>query len=121
MLNGGLQVGADLNPIDLAPQAGMVRRLQGGPQGQRGLLAESGAHPLAHPAKGPEDEDLAGHGAHRRPNSFRTTWRRSRFGAVSVVSGSLISSSIMPRSERAAFTGIGFVSQKSTSNNGRSR
>ena len=58
---------------------------------------------------------------HRRiPRSFITTLSRSRLASSMVVSGSRISASHQPSAAQAALSGIGLVSQKSTSKSGNS-
>ena len=116
----GLRVVADPDALlQSSPEAGMARRLEGGSQLQQLLLCHDGAYPFPHAAEGADDENAPG--AHRRPNSLSATWRRSRFGAVSGVSGSRTPSSIAPRSARAALIGMGFDSQKSRSISGSRR
>ena len=70
-------------------------------------------------AEGADHENASN--AHRRPNSFSATWRRSRFCGVIRVSGSRTSSRIKPRRARAALMGMGLVSQKSRSISGNRR
>jgi len=117
-------------------EVGMARALEGAGQPEGRLVAQRRPDLEPHATLGADDHHASAArrgarpclpvrilrpGAHcRMPRSLRTTRSRSWWTAVSGVSGSRISSLQRPSTAAAAFTGIGFVSQKSTSKSGSS-
>ena len=93
---------------------------EGPREDERGLAPERRANLEAHAAFGAHDHDSGSITHFRIPTSFKTSFSRSRFGSVIGVIGRRISSSHQPSAAHAAFTGIGFVSQKRASKSGSS-
>src|SRR5688572_5256793 len=120
---GGEIVGYHHAVLEPRAALGVLLRLECGGEHERGLVRERCAHGAAHAAERADHEHTArSHGAHPiSPSSLSTTWSRSRFGAVSGVSGSRISGPIAPESWSAALTGIGLVSTNSAENSGSRR
>ena len=120
--HGGLGVVFDADIVfEQAPDACVPRPFQSGSESQRLFFRYRRANAFAHPTEGADDQHPSGIAHPRIPSSFITTFNRSRFGGVISVSGSRISDPIRPNSATAALTGMGLVSQKRTSNSGKSR